>query len=536
VLNTSYAPISIATSKAGSSASANRRSALQVLEWSPAHKGDRLKIFPFRSSACSALFAISFLIFVSPAYAQPTSSSVAVIRTFEGTSMLDNCALGQCFIAPHPMGAIGTTQFLETTTGSITFYDKATAAVLSRVSMTTFWSTVFFNGNSLGNQRVLFDHHTNRWIMSGFGSTLNKVNIAISDTADALGTWRGGEITVLASSTAVADDPTLSLDEKGVYIATDNFDPNFTGTTLLVIPKADLFNGAPTLANMTTITSPVTGPDKGFVIQPALNWQGNPTNTSFVFAASRDFYQQLFYKISGVNAAGATQSASTLIAGSNFIEAGDGRQPDGTRTVPTLTGRTEANAAQSNGKVFAVDTVKSALGDYAAVRWTVLDAGTGVLLSSGKIEQAGYDYYHPTIAVNEFGEAIIAYNRSGFAQGDGNGDGLDDGNISFLARAYDVNGNFLVQDGTEMLLRVSPISDYHCGTRAGPNSCRQRWGHPGAVTIDPGDHHKFYAIGQYAADWAALPGSGSVRAIWRTHIAEIAMIQPIELLFSDGFE
>ncbi len=89
--------------------------------------------------------------------------------------------------------------------------------------------------------------------------------------------------------------------------------------------------------------------------------------------------------------------------------------------------------------------------------------------------------------------SVIAYNRSGFAQGDGNG--LDDGNISFLARAYDLSGNFLVQAEEEMLLRVSPISDYHCGTRAGPNMCHQRWGYPGAVTIDPGDHHRFYAIG-----------------------------------------
>ncbi len=497
-----------------------------------------MKIFPFRSSACSALFAISLLILASPAYAQPTASTATVVRTFEGTSLLDNCALGQCYIVPHPMGAIGTTQFLETTTGSITVYDRATANVLLRVSMPAFWDTRGLTGGANGNHRVLFDHYTNRWIISVMGPTLNKVNLAISDTADALGTWKALQITVLASSTAVADDPTLSLDEKGVYITTNNFDTGtgLTGTTLLIIPKADLFNGAPTLANMTAIVSPVAGPDNGFVIQPALNWQGNPSNTAFVIAASFDLNQQLFYKISGVNAAGATQSASILIAGSTHIDAGNGRQPDGTRTVPTLAGRIEANVAQSNGKVFAVDTVKSALGDYAAVRWTVVDASTGALLSSAKIEQAGYDYYHPTIAVNEFGEAVIAYNRSGFAQGDGNGDGLDDGNISFLARAYDVSGNFLVQDGSEMLLRVSPISDYHCGTRAGLNSCTQRWGHPGAVTIDPGDHHKFYAIGQYAADWAALPFSGNVRAIWRTHIAEIVMIQPLELLFSDGFE
>ncbi len=488
----------------------------------------------------TVLVAISILSLPDSAYAQrDPGGSVAVVRGIEGTSMLDNCAfLLQCFIVPHPMGAIGTTQFLESTTGSITVYDKANGSVLSRVSMVAFWADRGLPGGANGNQRVLFDHYTNRWIISGYGPTSNKVNLAISDTADALGTWKAVQITVLPSTTSTADDPTLSLDEKGVYIATNNFEPGYTGTKLMVIPKADLFGGAPSLANMTTITTGLAGANNGFVIQPALNWQGNPANTAFVIAESLNFVSQVFYQINGVNAAGATQTASAQITGSDFLAAGNGRQPDATRTVPTLTGRIEANSVQSNGKVFAVATVKSDLGDYAAVRWTVVDAATGVLLSSGKIEEVGFDFYQASIAVNEHGEAVIAYNRSGFAQGVVNGDGLDYGNIGLLARAYEVSGNSLVQNGAEMLLRLSLVSDYHCGTRVAPSACTQRWGHPGAVTIDPSDHHRFYAIGQYAADWAIIPGiTTTERAIWHTYIAEIAITPPPpELVFSNGFE
>ena len=459
------------------------------------------------------------------AFGASSAGAADYIRGFEGTTQIDNCALNQCFRPPDTMGAIGTTQFVETTNGSITVYNKATGGLASRVDMPTFWANAGLPGGAAGDQRVLFDHYTNRWIMSGFGSTGNKINIAISDTADALGPWKSTQI--IGASLGVAgtlDYPTLSLDDKGVYIGTNNFNPGFTGTSLFVIPKASLFVGAPGLAGMTSFNTPLAGTDRGFAIQPALNWQGNPTNSVSVIADSRDFNAQVFYKVNGVNAPGATQTASQLIAGSGYDVAGPGRQPDGSRKVDTLSPRITANAVQFDGKIFSTATVKAdaAVGDYAAVRWTVVDANTGVLLSSGKIQEVGYDFYEGAIAVNEFGEVVIAYNRSGFSNGDINGDGLADGNISFLARAFDVSGSSLVQDGLELLLKVSGISDYHCSSRVNPASCRERWGDYAAVTIDPNDHHKFYAIGEYAKEWAELPNTGGlVRAVYSTFIAEI---------------
>ena len=470
----------------------------------------------------AALIAVSALTAVAAASAQ-----AVFVRGFEGTSQLDNCALGQCFRPPDTMGAIGTTQYLETNNGSIAVFDKATGTLTSRVSMPTFWANAGLPGGANGDQRVLFDHYTNRWIMNGFGASANLINIAVSDTANALGTWKSTQVAVLAAG-GTADYPTLSMDDKAIYIGTNNFTPAFIGTSLLVIPKTSLFSGAPSTAGMTTFTTPLAGADNGFAIQAAVNWQGNPSNTVSVIADSRDFNAQVFYRLNGVNAAGATQTVSAQIVGSGYNVAGDGRQPDGTRLVDTLSPRITANAVQSNGKVFSTATVQAdpAIGDFAAVRWTVVDASTGALLSSGKIQQAGFDFYEGAIAVNEFGEAVIGYNRSGTATADGNGDGLADGNISFMARAYDVSGNLLVQDGGEMLLRVSGISDYRCGARTTiDTTCRQRWGDYAAVTIDPNDHRKFYAIGEYASQWTIIPGvTTTERAIWNTYIAEIAMV------------
>ncbi len=451
-------------------------------------------------------------------------AGVVVQSGFEGTSQLNNCALGECFRPPDTMGAIGTMQFLETSNGSITVYNRSTGAVQSRLNMATFWANAGLPGGANGDQRVLFDHYTNRWIMNGFGPTGNIVNIGVSTTADALGPWKAVAVPVLPSGTA--DYPTLALDDKGVYIGTNNFTPGFSGTSLLSIPKASLFAAMPTTAGMTQLNTSLAGPNNGFAIQAAVNWQGNPTNTTAVIADSRDTNDQVFYKLNGVDGPGVTQTVSGIIAGTGYDVAGPGRQPDGTRLVDTLSPRITANAVQVNGKLFSTAVVQSDVGDFAAVRWTVVDATSGALLSSGKIQQAGFDFYEGSIAVNEFGEAVIGYNRSGFSTADTNGDGKEDGRITFMARAFELTGDALIQEGDEMFLRVSDVIDYRCGEHPViTTSCRQRWGDYAAVTIDPSDHHSFWAIGEYADDWAIIPGvTTTERAIWHTYISQIGFV------------
>lgn len=454
------------------------------------------------------------------------ASTVVNKFSFEGTSQLDNCALNNCYRPPDTMGAVGTTQFLETTNGSITVYDKSTGIVQSRVSMQSFWQNAGLPGGAGGDQRVLFDHYTNRWLMVGFGATNNIINIGVSDTANALGTWKSVGLPVLPSGTA--DYPTLGLDDKGVYIATNNFTPGFSGTSLMVIPKTSLFGGIPSLANMTQFNTALSDPDRGFAIQAAVNWQGNSSNSVALIADSRDNNAQVFYKVNGVDAAGATQTAASLIAGTEYDVAGRGRQPDGTRLVDTLSPRITANAVQFDGKIFSTSTVRAdaAIGDYAAVRWTVVDANTGVLLSSGKIQQAGFDFYEGSIAINEFGQVVIAYNRSGFSTADANNDGKADGRISFMAQGFELINQTLAGIGSELLLRVSDVDDYRCGVRTIlDGACRQRWGDYAAVTVDPNDHRTFYAIGEYAADWEVIPGfTTTPRAIWHTYVSAISFV------------
>lgn len=451
---------------------------------------------------------------------------------FEGGSQLINCALGECYRPPDTMGAVGTTQFLETNNGSIRVYDKMTGAVQSSVSMATFWANAGLPGGAGGDQRVLFDHYTNRWIMSGFGSNGNLINIAVSDTANALGAWKSTQIVgaSIGVPATTLDYPTLGMDNKGVYIGTNNF-PNaggFSGTSLLVIPKASLFGGAPSTTGMTVFTTPTAGPDNGFAIQAAVNWQGNPSNTASVMADSRDLNKQVFYRLGNVAGPGpATQTAASYIAGADYTTSGPGRQPDGTRLVDTLQPRITGNVVQANGRLYSAIAVNDGT-DHSAVRWSVNDALTGVIIETGMISGGGYDYFEGSVAVNEFGKAVIGFNRSGYQTTDGNGDGLADGNISFMARVFETDsGGGLDQVGSDLLLKVSGISNYHCGDEFPVSTgCRQRWGDYSAVTLDPNDHNTFYAIGEYASQWADIPGYSVRRAIWNTYIAAISVPVP----------
>jgi hypothetical protein len=279
---------------------------------------------------------------------------------------------------------------------------------------------------------------------------------------------------------------------------------------------------------LTTFTTPLAGPDNGFAIQGAVNWFNGATTTMAVQADSRDFNDQVFYKVNGVNAAGATQTPSAYIAGAAYTTLNrGGYQPDGTSVVDVLSPRISGNVVELNGVVYSAITVANPNDPgHWGVRWSAVNASTGALIDQGFIGGGGYDYYQGSISVNEFGEAVIGYNRSGLQTADTNGDGLADGNISFLAQGFLVDGTGgLDAFGTEQLLRVSGISDYHCSTRLNPLACRQRWGDYSAVTFDPTNHHKFFAIGEYASQWAILPGfTTTERAIWNTYIAQIEVV------------
>lgn len=444
---------------------------------------------------------------------QLNNANPMITIQWEGISQYDGARFARNFIPPDTMGAVGLTQYFETTNGAYAIYNKSTGALQSMVSDVAWWASVGQTGAN-GDSRVMYNADAKRWVVISFGASVADIQIAISDTDNAMGTWKSTKFTGFAGGTA--DYPTLALDKNAVYIGTNNFSAagSFQGTTLNVIPLDSLFNNtAPTVTNMKQFTTAYTGTatdiERGFA-QQGVN-SNSAGSTGHVVAASLFAYDNVAFDVNGLSssdATGATVPAgdATYLNINPFVTAGNARQPNPAyaRTVTTGDERISSSAYEVGGKIYMVNTVNSSGDgqDFAQVRYTVIDANTKAILDQGNIGDATHDYWEGAIAVNALGQVVITYNRSGAQTADTNGDGLPDGNISVMAQVFKTSATgTLVAVGSEMLLHVSPTSTYHNGSVDGaPPAGRQRWGDYAQVSVDPGTNHGFYLVGEFARE------------------------------------
>jgi len=467
---------------------------------------------------------------------------------FEGVTQYDGASFGRNFIPPDTMGAVGMKQYMATTNGAYAVFDKYTGARLSLTSDTAFWAAAGQTGAN-GDSRIMYNADAKRWVAVAFGSNVKDLQIAVSDTDNALGGWKSVKFEGYGGLGfgATADYPTLALDKNAVYIGTNNFAPatagganSFRGTTLNVIPLNSLFGaGAPTVTNMKQFVTPYTGvgPDNGYAIQGVNSRSAGSTGK--IVAASLNNLDNVAYKVNGLDpnsAAGATTTASQYLGMAAFDSPYGlgGRQPSvaipaNRRVIDTLDERISSSVYEANGRIYMLNTIED--NDYARVRYTVIDADTFAILDQGNIGDGAFDYYQGSIAVNSFGQVAIGYNRSGLQTTDLNGDGLYDGNVSFMARTFETGaGGTLVASSDELLLKVSLTDDYHNGSLYGQAAAvRQRWGDYSQVSIDPENEHNFYMIGEFAREYNrpedGHPG-GTGGSRWGTWIAVITTPVP----------
>ena len=179
-------------------------------------------------------------------------SSGSITISFEGISQYDVASVGRNFIPPDTIMAAGKTQLVEFVNGGFAVFDKTNGA-RTFTSDTVFWNNkAGLAGIPNGDQRVMYNADADRWIALSFGPNTKDIQIAVSETSNALGAWKGtrfeGFAPLAAGARTLADYPTLAMDRNAVYIGTNDFaaatvggSTNFRGTTLNVIPIADLF-------------------------------------------------------------------------------------------------------------------------------------------------------------------------------------------------------------------------------------------------------------------------------------------------------
>lgn len=461
--------------------------------------------------------------------------------SFEGVSQYDTRALNQnfSFIPPDTMGAVGATQFMETTNGGYAVFNKATGVRTLLQSDAAFWAaagqpSALNQGVPLanGDARVMYDSISGKWIVESFAANISTIQIAVSTTSDALGPWKSTTFT--GFSGGIADYPTLAMDSKAVYIGTNDFSGAagnpYSGETLNVLNRDDIFAATgPTTTSLKQFFTPLSainaGADPGFAIQ-GVNQVGGSTDFGKILSASIQTNDLITYNVNNPGTPGATTTPAVYMGTSPYIANNPGRQPSviNPQVIDTLDDRVSSAVWENRGLIYAVHTVTPPGGNHTQLVWTVSNAATGALVQQGVIGDGVYDYYQGSIAVNANGQVVIGYDRSGSSTADANGDGLADGNISFFAQTFNSTGvGTLVNTGT-FLLHVSPTSDYHNGSLDGsPAAGRQRWGDYSQVTVDPDNAADFWVIGEFAREPNDGPlhpgGTGGTR--WGTWIAEV---------------
>lgn len=472
------------------------------------------------------------------------ATSSSVLASFAGISQYDVAAYHRNFIPPDTMGAVGTTQFTQFANGGFAVFNKD-GTVAKAESDVAFWAAAGRTGTN-GDSRVLFDKAANRWIALSFANDVSAIQIAVSDTSDATGTWKSTKFQGFTPG-GFADYPTLAMDTHAVYIGTNNFNPNgsFGGTTLNVIPLSSLIGAsAPSVVGLKQFNTPYNsttgGQDGGYAIQGVNSTTAS--TTGHVEAASLFFNDVIRYDIANVATKNQVRVNGQYLGVANYDVPGPARQPNlggasdinpnpptspsyfpsNNRVIDTLDSRIGANVWEVNGRIYSVYTVTPVGTDHTVVRYDVVDAATNKILDEGQIGDGKRDYWQGSINVNEFGQVVIGYNRSGSHKGDV---------ITFLAQAYatDKNGVLHVR-GPADVLKISAVDDYHNGSVDGfVASGRQRWGDYSAVSLDPTDSSRFWVIGEYALPFNDAAGGhpgGTGGSRWGTWISEINVGAP----------
>jgi hypothetical protein len=469
-----------------------------------------------------------------------TAGSSSYKLGFEAVSQYDVAGFSRNFVPPDTMGAVGRSQYFATTNGGYGIFDKNTGARLSVLSDVNFWAAAGQTGTN-GDSRVMYNADASRWIVMSFGANAKDLQIAVSNTDNALGGWKSTKFEGYAGigfGGAIADFPTLAMDKNAVYIGTNNFGNSsggvqqYQGTTLNVIPMNSLFNAAgPSTTNFQQFNTPYSSvgvnTDRGYAIQGVNSKSAGSTGKLFAAAALGGAYDYVGYTMSGLSAssaAAATQGTVIKIGAGDLAAPGPARQPSAAisanqRIIDASDGRTSSSVHEVNGRIYAVTTQKATSGvDEARIHWSVLDSTTFAILASGDIGSTGYDYYQGSIGVNDAGKVVIGYNRSGLDAATGK--------ISFMAQAFSTDATgALVAQGSELLLKESLTDDYHSGSVFGLAAVgRQRWGDYSQVSVDPDNQDNFYLIGQFAREYNNAAGGhpgGTGGSRWSTWVGVV---------------
>jgi hypothetical protein len=425
-------------------------------------------------------------------------------------------------LVPDVAGAVGPNHIVETLNHSIAVYEKSTGRLLHRGRADTFWNAALSRGGggsvlfqSSYAPRVVYDPTSTRWFVTyddGGGDQNGRILLGVSDTDNPLGAagpiggWKGYEIDgdpTAQPDRRWSDFPTLGVDRDSLTISATLLDianhgiiePR--GIAVYSIPKSDLLQQTPTVANRSqfTFAKPAALGNSSTALHGVLDF-GPADGRAALFAANPSFgLQRWDLTNTAESRAGAASLSSPINIPINPFEVppaaeqpfgvqslynGGGPFPGIDGTIVADLARLGANLVQQQNHAWGVYAAKA--GERSGVRWFEIDLATNQIVQSGTISDPALDLFHPSIAVNGFGDAVIGFTASGEA---------------LYPSAYAVVGDTV--DGVttfgSLLELKRGVSTYLHRDSQG----RNRWGDYSTTVTDPSDPLHFWTFQEFAS-------------------------------------
>ena len=373
--------------------------------------------------------------------------------------------------------------------GYFRIYNKSFASLGAQTYLDNFTASV----GGAGDPIVQYDALADRWLMSEFSAAGNRLLVAISQTADPLGSWYAYSY----QATAFPDYPKYGV-WNNCYVVT----ANQSTPTIYVLPRANMLAG--TAGTVVSFTVPAYGVI-GFQSTTPVTFDGGTTPPAGAPAMFMRMADAAWgapadrLEIWNVNYNAGTPASST-ITGPAILN---------TAIFDTeLCGYTSFNCMNQPGSATTLDPLREVLmnkihyrniGGYEAlvcahvtdvdatdrggVRWYELRRTGGIGNAWGIHQQATYspdanDRWMAGIAINNNGDIGLAYSVSG----------TSGGNV-YPSLRY--TGRYASDPLGQMTFAETTII---AGSAANASN---RWGDYFSLDVDPADGLSFYGTGCY---------------------------------------
>ena len=486
--------------------------------------------------------------------ASGTNESIYTVdtnATFLGLNFDDTGAF-----VPDSMGAVGPNHFIELlncqdpSRTAIAIYDKA-GHLLAKTNTHDFFRTDATHPTTtdrLTDQRILYDHHAQRWIactldVAGSRDVMLAVSTTDSPTNFTTG-WNRYLIPVSRTNTQ-SDLPTLGLDDNGVYVTILHQEGNNNGGhTVVAIKKPEIYQGNLISTRLEIYTSNSLSV---WTIQPAVNFDAVPTNgyawlvakgppdlgtnyqggalcyrrmqwsgsnvvlvdTNWVVVTNDGPTYRNYYDLDGTNV--------TVVAGAGEVSAPHPFGGPGERITLHLGGSRLAMPVIRQGFLWTCQAVglNGTNGVYvgdvndtnvtrSGLQWLKMevDAPGGALHYSthGRVYDRAatnpWYYYFPSLMVNCAGDMVMGFSGSSAT--------------NYIGAFYSLRRAGGETTEVPRVIRLGNI-EFNDGAR---------WGDYSATTLDPADDSSFWSV-QQVADEA---GSAVGLTDWSTVIVKIRIV------------